>query len=565
MCGIGGIVSKKGENVTPLVAAMLTQMRNRGPDGVGIAADSRIIQSDSVDGLQCSEIRGSSVLGHARLAIVGGTCGSQPFRSCDGKLVVEHNGEIYNYKDIRKRLEKHHNFRTNTDSEVIVHLLEDHYNSNGGNLLDAIKKTVAELDGIYALAIRDEMNGTFALVRDRLGVRQLYYGENDDFIAFASEKKPLWSIGIREPTKRVMPGYAVLIPPTGRISSFKIAELTTLQSLEQLETRIQYKTMNAAVNAYRKALIKSMEKRTQDFKRIGIVFSGGIDSVLVAHLAKRMVPEVVCYTCGIKGSNDIDYSRQIAKKLDLDLQVNELTEDEVEQLIPEIIHVIEENNAGQVEVAIPVFGAVKKTHEQGIRVMLTGQGADELFGGYPWYAKIADKDGYQKMQSYMIEDLLLLYKETLEREDKISMAKSIELREPFLDIDLIKTTLKIDPRLNVKGGDDILGKRVHRELALSLGIPREIAYRIKEAAQHGSGIHAAIDRIARKNGVDESAIPKKYLEGLAAREKIGSSQRYGHLFESHKIWTADPHVQMYLDNISEKVLQLDSIVHHAGS
>ncbi len=521
---------------------------------MGIAVDNRIIQSDSIDSLQYSEIRGSSVLGHTRLAIVGGACGLQPFKSCDGRFVVEHNGEIYNYKDIRKRLAKRHEFKTATDSEVIVHLLEDHYNRNDGRLLDAIKKTVAELDGIYALAIRDEVNGDIALVRDRVGVRQLYYGENDDFVAFASERKPLWAIGFREPTKCILPGYAIIISRNGKISSIKIAELPVLQSFEQPKVKTLYKTMNAAINAYHRALVRSMKKRTQDFEKVGIVFSGGIDSVLVAHLTRRMVPEVVCYTCGIQGSNDIDYSRQIAKKLGFDLQVNELAKDEVERLIPEMIHVIEENNAGQVEVAIPVYGAVKLAHEQGIRVMLTGQGADELFGGYPWYAKIADNEGYPKMQAHMVEDLLLLYKETLEREDKITMANSVELREPFLDIDVIRTALRIDPRLNVNGGNDIFGKRVHRELAVSLGIPREIAYRIKEAAQHGSGIHAAVDSIARKNGFNEFVVPKEYLKILTEREKIGSSQRYGHLFEDHNIWTAEPHVQMYLDGISKNIL-----------
>ncbi len=545
MCGIGGIISKNGDDVASLVGKMLSKMLNRGPDGVGIAADNCIIQSESIDGLDYSDLRGSNILGHTRLAIVGGTCGLQPFKSCDGKLIVEHNGEIYNYRKIRNKLAKHHRFLTATDSEVIVHLLEDNYNKNNGKLLDAIKETVAELDGIYALAIRDELSGTTALVRDRVGVRQLYYGENKDFVAFASERKPLWAVGIKEPTKRLLPGHAIIISREGRMSAFKIAELPKSGT----KTRT-YRTSESALRAYRSALIRSIKKRTQDCNRIGIVFSGGIDSVLVAHLANKMVPEVVCYTCGIKDSADIEYSRQIAAKLGFNLQVCELTEEEVEQMIPKVMHVIEEENAGQVEVAIPVYGAVGLAHEQGIRVMLTGQGADELFAGYSWYAKIAGSEGYQKMYEHMVEDLSLLYKETLEREDKITMAHSIELREPFLDIDLIRIAMRIDPRLNVRGAGDIMGKRVHRELALSLGIPHEIAYRVKEAAQHGSGVHSAIDSIARKNGFE--SVSEEYLQKLAGRERIGSSQRYGHIYENQHIWTAEPHVQMYLDRVSLK-------------
>ena len=119
MCGIVGILSKKGENVVPLIGSMLSCMINRGPDGAGIAANRRVVQSDSFSDLKYHKISGDSALGHVRLAIVGGTCGHQPFSSCNGRLTIEHNGEIYNYKRIRKRLVKHHKFATQTDSEVI--------------------------------------------------------------------------------------------------------------------------------------------------------------------------------------------------------------------------------------------------------------------------------------------------------------------------------------------------------------------------------------------------------------------------------------------------------------
>src|SRR6185503_19679452 len=137
-------------------------------------ADGRVMKYDSVSALQSqfAQVRGSSALGHTRLAIVGGTCGAQPFTSCDGRFVLEHNGEIYNYKSLRSRIEKRHKLTTTTDSEIIVHLLEE--NAKNSSLLGAIKKTVADLDGVYALAIKDDQTGEIALVRDRIGVRQLY-------------------------------------------------------------------------------------------------------------------------------------------------------------------------------------------------------------------------------------------------------------------------------------------------------------------------------------------------------------------------------------------------------
>ncbi|MGC2381673.1 MAG: asparagine synthase (glutamine-hydrolyzing), partial [Nitrososphaeraceae archaeon] len=479
MCGIAGILSKKNENVVPMIECMLSSMSSRGPDGAGICANKHVIRADLLENLRFDKLSGKSALGHLRLAIVGGTCGQQPFCSCNGRFIVEHNGEIYNYKKIRNKLEKSHSFATQTDSEVIVHLLEEYSKNN--DLLYAIRKTVSRLDGVYAIVIKDEETGSIALVRDIMGVRQIYYGENDDIIAFASERKALWKVGLKEPTHRVLPGQAVIILPNGKIQKFVVATSPIRP------TKVAYKTISLAVKQYQQALIASMKKRTQDFSRVGIIFSGGIDSVIIAWLAKKMVPEIICYTGGVSGSNDIAFARLVAKRLDLKLRVNELTPEEVEQMLPEVMDTIENNNAGQVEVAVPVYAAVKLAQEDGINVMFSGQGADELFGGYAWYAKVVEIEGYQKLRQHMDEDLLLLYSETLEREDKITMAHSIEMREPFLDIDLIKFSMQLDLKLNVKGGSDKLGKHVHRKLAQKLGIPKSIAYRIKEAAQHGSG------------------------------------------------------------------------------
>jgi asparagine synthase (glutamine-hydrolysing) len=423
-------------------------------------------------------------------------------------------------------------------------LLEDHFNKNN-DLLYAIRKTVAELDGVYALVIKDEETENIALVRDRMGVRQIYYGENNHFIAFASERKALWKVGIKEPTNRVLPGHAIIIKSDGLIQNFKVARSPVYSK------KIIYKTMDSAVNAYEKVLLASMKKRTQDFDRVGIIFSGGIDSVIIAWLAKKMVRDVICYTGGIQGSSDIAFARLIAKRLNLKLRVNELTQNEVEQMIPEVINTIEDTNAGQIEVAVPVYAAVKLAHEDGINVMFSGQAADELFGGYSWYTKVVEKEGYEKLREHMTEDMLLLYRETLEREDKITMAHSIEMREPFLDLKVIAFSMQTDMKLNVKGSGDTFGKHVHRKLAQKLGIPRNIAYRVKEAAQHGSGMHDIFNAIARKHGFDESTISKQYLNALQSRQKIGSSQRYGYLFENEKMWIAEPHVQMYLDSISK--------------
>ncbi len=533
-------MSKCGENVAPLVGSMLFCMASRGPDGAGVSFEGQVVRSQSVADLDLGKMRAQSVIGHSRLAIVGGTCGTQPFRSCDGRFTLEHNGEIYNYKELRSRIQSRHAFSTETDSEVIVHLLEEHYGSCQ-NLLEAIKRTVSELDGVYAIAIRDEETGTTVLARDRLGVRPMYYAENEKMVAFASERKALWEVGLKEPTLRVLPGHALVIENAKTQPQVQIAGL--------LDAQVVHKTMASAVAAYEDALMAAMKKRTQDVERIGIIFSGGIDSVLVAYIASKLVPKVICYTCGVEGSADVEFARQIADILGLELRVNELSQERVEELVPELIRVIEESNAGQIEVALPVYGAVELAKRDGIRIMLTGQGADELFGGYNWYSCVAEREGYRKLRKRMAEDLSLLYKETLEREDKITMAHSIELREPYLDLFVIQASMEMDLRLNVRPNDKF-GKRVHRKLAEKLGIPHDVAFRIKEAAQHGSGMHDMLEAVARKNGFDEEAITSRYMSEFQSKEKMGSSQRYGYLFEKEsKMWVAEPHVQMYLDSL----------------
>jgi asparagine synthase (glutamine-hydrolysing) len=130
------------------------------------------------------------------------------------------------------------------------------------------------------------------------------------------------------------------------------------------------------------------------------------------------------------------------------------------------------------------------------------------------------------------------------------------MREPFLDKDVIETAMNTSIKLKVFDGNDSLGKRVHRLLAVELGIPKDVAYRIKEAAQHGSGLHETLDSIARKNGFHQMVIPTLVKAELQKREKLGSSQRYGYMFDDHDKWNNKLYVQVFLDNLCNKIPQL---------
>jgi asparagine synthase (glutamine-hydrolysing) len=545
MCSIAGILSKNGSDIADSITDMLTRMPNRGPDGSGLLLGDKLLYFKSLSELSKNHFSGDFALGHSRLAIVGGSSGRQPLESCDGRLILAHNGEIYNHKEIREQLSGTHKFLTKSDSEVIIHLVEQ-YLGDSDDLIKAIKKTTDILDGIYAFAIRDCKTGLIALARDQLGVRQLYYTDHQDLLAFASEKKSLLGIVPGGEIRRIMPGTVVLIDSNFVMKEFDLGKRFISDSESK---NVVYNDHTDAVSAYQRALLASVKKRTRDLEKVGIIFSGGIDSVLIAYLAKKMVPEVVCYCGGLQNSPDVLFAEEVAKKLDLALHTNALELQEVEGMLPRIVEVIEDNNVGQVEVAIPVFAAVDLAHRDGLRVMYTGQGADELFGGYSWYPRIVEREGYSLLGKHMANDLSLLYKETLEREDKIAMFHSIEIREPYLDTEVIRVALRTKLELNVTGKDDIYGKRVHRDLAVKLGIPYDIAYRKKEAAQHGSGIHEALNDIAKKNGYDPSKVPEIYLSELKGREKIGSSQRYGYNYCEQSLWGTLPHVQLCLDEM----------------
>ena len=196
MCGIGGLISKDSTNVIPLIKTMMISMNKRGPDGTGLLIDNKVYQYESPEKILCNSSNTKIVLSYICLAnIVDEINYIQPFKSCDGRLVMEHDGEIYNYKMLKEKLKKEHKFISNTDSEIVIHLLEHYYKETGhSDLLKAIRKTVADLDGLYALAIKDQKEDKIYLVRDRLGVKPIYYGQNDKVIGFASERKGLWQI-----------------------------------------------------------------------------------------------------------------------------------------------------------------------------------------------------------------------------------------------------------------------------------------------------------------------------------------------------------------------------------
>ncbi len=510
MCTICGHYAKNGKIKSTDIYDMLLKMGHRGPDSHGAYLDGKIIRVEKLEELKDDTSAESRIaLGHSRLTIVGQEKATQPYTSCDGKLILTHNGEIYNYQKLKSLLFREHTFKTTSDSEVIVHLLEETYQ---GDLLDAMKKIIGLLDGMYAIAVTD--GSSVVVARDPIGKKPIYHVENDGVIYFASEKKALWN-GKDTPT-RLNPGNILHIDGTGATEHEGFA--LQLPQIDIVDFR-------EAVETYKEVLITAVKKRLTGLKesRIGVIFSGGIDSVLVASLLQREGKNITCYCTGTEESGDMVAARSVAEDMGLELKTTIIDEDMVEKILPEIIRSVEESGLLQVEVAIPMYLAARLAAEDNIRVMFTGQAADEIFAGYPWYNDVVGEKGYVRLHEKLWEDLTFLYTDTLEREDKLTMAHSIELRAPYLDRDVIQTAMRISPRLKIEGENDTLRKRVHRQASVELGVPPYLGFRAKDPAQSGSGIHGIIQKIAKKH-VHE--IDSDLVDENLRRDK-GSLYRYG--------------------------------------
>lgn len=535
MCTICGHFTTDGRISSTDIYDMLRKMEHRGPDTHGIYLDGDVLRAEDLDELRASLLRKSRIaLGHSRLKIVGRERTTQPYTSCDGKLALIHNGEIYNYDKLQSLLLRHHHLKTTSDSEIIVHLMEETYQ---GDLLDAVKKVSGLLDGMYTFAVTD--GRSVVVARDPIGKKPLYYIQNGDTTYFASEKKALWN-GQDDPL-RLHPGDLLEIDEGGP----RVHEGHHLQF-----PQIDIVDFREAVDLYKDVLVKAVGKRLVGLSEsvLGVIFSGGIDSVLVAKLLQKEGKNIVCYCTGTGESGDIQAARSVATDLGLELKTTIIDEATVEELLPEVIRNVEESGLLQVEVAIPMYLAAKMAAEDGIRVMYTGQAADELWAGYPWYTDVMEEDGYLRLHEKLWEDLNYLYTDTLEREDKLTMAHSIELRAPYLDRDVIQTAMRVSPRLKIQGKADVLRKRVHRQAAEELGVPSYLAYRVKDPAQSGSGIHGIIQELAARRL--ERADTVLVAENI--RRDKGSLYRYGD--EEYGEKTARAFLQGIEERIKERYI-----------
>lgn len=467
MCGIAGIT---GTDISEKLHDILISLKHRGPDGTGVFVDG-VTSYGNLDNLKIHE--GSFGLGHDLLSIVGCEPDSQPIVYDNYVLVC--NGEIYNFKELKNKFNI--DFKTDSDCEIIISLIKMFYN---GSLYDAVVKTIDQLDGDYAFAVYDGKN--FAAVRDPVGVKPLYFGENvdEEIFAFASEKKALWKIGIND-VKTVPPDSMLynkeLVKMSNKLKTVTMQKLERQSNLSKEILKKQLKDL----------LMTSVKKRVSGLSKVGILFSGGIDSTIIAKITDDLGIKTCLYSVGHKDSADLKFARKTAEEMNLPLKTKVIDVDDVRKYLIPVLDAVEEFNIMKIGVGMPAYIAAEIAHEDNLKVMLSGQGADELFGGYNRYLKFYEEKG-EMAQEDLKKDILNLYHVNLQRDDAVTMANSIELRVPYLDPDIINIAMNIPMKYKINK-DDTLRKCILREVGAELGVPEEIVKRPKKAAQYGSGIH----------------------------------------------------------------------------
>jgi len=460
----------------------------------------------------------------------------QPYIDPESNLVFMYDGKFYNSHEVASRLKERHYLTSENDTEIIACLLKE----LPGSLEDKVRRALKYLDGDYALAVSSPEQTVIA--RNSLGTKPLYFAESDGLLSFASNKKALWQIGLDD----VIPLRAGTLAIFDR-EGIKIKKAWPIEKGE-----IEIENMTQAVDRYQEAIYSAVKKRLSGIDKVGVLLSGGVDSCLLAKLVHDIASpagiKVIAYTAGFADSIDVDFAQRFAEEMGFNHKVKLLSVDEVEEYTSKVIEAVEERDFVQVEAGIGVYAALDIAIQDGVKVTFSGQGADELWGGYVWYPEVLNREGSQGLSQRMREDLSRGDIETLDRENKIARAHGAEMMFPYLDVKVVMLAMSVAPQLKVTCEDDHLGKHPHRELAQRIGISAEYAERSKDAAQHGTGIHSVLDEIAKRNGFNANKVKSiGYLSNKITTEKLGSSSRYGYQYAQKSLWQVPQNVQLFFD------------------
>ena len=426
-----------------VVDEMLDRLVHRGPDATGVHVAN-----------------GTATLGHRRLSIVDLTGGDQPLVHPDAALVG--NGEIYNAPELRAELAGEREHATRSDNEVILHLIAAHGPA-----------AVHRLRGMYAFALA--LDGELLLGRDPLGIKPLYTGSLDDDLVFASELRS-FPTGTTD-VSAVAPG-TIWSTRTGEHRYYDVPDP------DPIDADVHHHALRV-----RAALETAVERRLMADVPVGAFLSGGIDSSAIVALLRKHVDELHTFSVGLAGSPDLAAARAVADHLGTIHHERVLDPDEISAALPEIVAALESYDQDLVRSAVPTWFTAELAAEH-VKVVMTGEGADELFAGYRYHKDLVTDD---EIHADARRSLSELHHVNLQRVDRLTMAHSLEARVPFLDIDLVETALAIPPALrrpesrsSAAAGGRAREKRVLR-LAVDDLLPHDIVWRDKAQFDEGSG------------------------------------------------------------------------------
>lgn len=458
MCGIVGVFNLKtsAESLRPQILQMSRKIRHRGPDWSGI---------------YCGK---NAILAHERLSIVDPQSGGQPLLSKDGKLALAVNGEIYNHREIRAELAGEYEFLTGSDCEVILAL----YRKKGINFLE-------DLNGIFAFALYDSENDSWLIARDPVGVIPLYIGwDNDGRLYAASELKALE--GVCSSIKPFLPGH-YWYSREGQMTRWYKRDWMEYETVKNNTTDI---------TALRSALEDAVKRQLMSDVPYGVLLSGGLDSSIISAIAKKYAarrietdsrkeawwPQLHSFAIGLEGAPDLAAARKVAEHIGTVHHEIHYTVQEGLDAIRDVIYFIETYDVTTVRASTPMYLLARVIKSMGIKMVLSGEGADEVFGGYLYFHKAPDSKAFHEET---VRKLGKLHLYDCLRANKSLCAWGVEGRVPFLDKEFLDVAMRLNPEDKmIKDGR--IEKWVLRKAFEDL-LPESVVWRQKEQFSDGVG------------------------------------------------------------------------------
>lgn len=510
MCGIyalfcpkcNGDIEKYLHALKPQTIKSSDTLRHRGPDWSGVFQDH---QDDFVVSMA-----------HERLSIIDPEHGAQPIVNHEQTLALSVNGEIYNYISIKDKFKDSYQFVTGSDCEVVLPLYQSYLNakatgSTGG--VSSLVELVNSLDGVFAFVLYDKVNKTFLVARDPIGVNPLYYGFTDTGeICFASELKALHDVCSL--IKEFPPGYfATYTDGKLEINQY----YTPLWAVSGFNT----KTPEEVLPELKQSLIDAVDKRLMADVPIGTLLSGGLDSSLIASIAMKIVKEkgtkfghqLHSFSIGMEGSPDLVAAQKVADFIGTEHHGFHFTFDDGLNAVPKVIQHLETYDVTTVRASTPMFLLARMIKAMGIKMVLSGEGADEILGGYLYFHKAPTPEAFH---CECCDRVYGLHTADCLRANKSTMAFGLEGRFPFLDKNFMETAIPIHPELKCAAPE---GKPKIEKYALRKAfddgtyLPDEILWRQKEQFSDGVG-YSWIDGLkdyAEKTVSDESMAMASHL------------------------------------------------------